>query len=122
MFSSRLSSTLSVVSRSSFQSVSLRFYSAKQAMEKHQVVPDVVPVAPSEVAAVSFDSGVSCNGGNELTPRQVKDIPKVEWNAAASAFYTLCMTDPDAPSRQEPTYREVRSKRRSIFVQFLRIQ
>lgn len=76
-------------------------------MEKHQVVPDVVPVAPTEVATVTYDSGVSCNEGNELTPRQVKDIPKVVWNADASALYTLCMTDPDAPSRQEPTYREV---------------
>lgn len=76
-------------------------------MEKHQVVPDVVPVAPTEVATVTYDSGVSANEGNELTPRQVKDIPKVVWNADASALYTVCMTDPDAPSRKEPIYREV---------------
>lgn len=75
-------------------------------MEKHQVVPDVIPVAPAEVAKVSYASGVSVNEGNELTPTQVKDIPKVEWSADGSAFYTLCMTDPDAPSRKEPTYRE----------------
>lgn len=116
MFASRLSSTLPFVSRNLFQSVSLRFYSAKLTMEKHQVVPDVVPVAPTEVATVTYNSGVSCNEGNELTPRQVKDIPKVEWNADASDFYTLCMTDPDAPSRQEPTFREVSlNKKKHIF-------
>lgn len=76
-------------------------------MEKHQVVPDVVPVAPIDIATITYVSGVSCNAGNELTPRQVKDIPKVEWNADASTLYTLCMTDPDAPSRQDPIYREV---------------
>lgn len=76
-------------------------------MDKHQIVPDVIPVAPIEVAKISYLSGVVANEGNELTPRQVKDIPKVEWNADANALYTLVMTDPDAPSRQTPTYREV---------------
>lgn len=77
-----------------------------KAMEKHEIVPDVIPVAPTEIAKVSYVSGVSANEGNELTPTQVKDIPTVEWNADSSSFYTLCMTDPDAPSRKTPTYRE----------------
>ncbi|XP_034234803.1 protein D3-like isoform X1 [Thrips palmi] len=76
------------------------------AMEKEQISPDVVDKIPSEVAKVTYPSGASVNLGNELTPTQVKDIPAVSWNAEASAFYTLCMTDPDAPSRKEPTYRE----------------
>lgn len=76
-------------------------------MDQHQVVPDVIPVAPAEVAKVDYASGVSVTEGNELTPTQVKDVPKVEWNADPATFYTLCMTDPDAPSRQEPTFREV---------------
>lgn len=41
---------------------------------------------------------VSVNLGNVLTPTQVKDAPTVEWDAEADAFYTLCMTDPDAVS------------------------
>lgn len=98
-------SSLSFISRNFIKTVALRFYSAK--MEAHQVVPDVIPVAPKEVAVVKYDSGVSVNQGNELTPTQVKDVPKVEWNADPSSLYTLCMTDPDAPSRKEPTYREV---------------
>lgn len=44
--------------------------------------------------------------GNELTPTQVKDVPTVKWNADANKFYTLCMTDPDAPSRKDPKFRE----------------
>lgn len=118
MLASRLSSSISFVSRNFIESVSFRFYTAKQTMEKHQIVPDVVPVAPTEIARVTYDSGVSCDQGNELTPRQVKDIPKVEWNADGSAFYTLCMTDPDAPSRQEPTYREVGFAQFFLFFSF----
>jgi phosphatidylethanolamine-binding protein len=44
--------------------------------------------------------------GNVLTPTQVKDQPTVQWDAEASSFYTLCMTDPDAPSRTTHEYRE----------------
>lgn len=106
MFANRLQS-ISTLSKNLLKSNLYRFYSAKGKMENHQVVPDVISVAPSEVATVSYPSGLSVNLGNELTPTQVKDIPNVDWNADASSFYTLCMTDPDAPSRQEPQYREV---------------
>uniref|UniRef100_U5EQ08 Putative phosphatidylethanolamine-binding protein n=1 Tax=Corethrella appendiculata TaxID=1370023 RepID=U5EQ08_9DIPT len=86
---------------------SLRLFSSIfKNMEKHQVVPDVIDAAPAEVAKVNYVSGVQVSEGNELTPTQVKDQPSVEWNADSSSFYTLCMTDPDAPSRNEPTYRE----------------
>lgn len=30
----------------------------------------------------------------------------MKWNAESGALYTLCMTDPDAPSRQNPKFRE----------------
>lgn len=89
-----------------FQSVRLNSLKLSKTMDTHQVVPDVIPVAPTEVAKVSYVSGVSASQGNVLTPTQVKDVPKVEWNAETGAFYTLCLTDPDAPSRAEPTYRE----------------
>lgn len=106
MFASRLSS-VSVHSRNLIKSVAVRYYAVNIAMDKHQVVPDVIAVAPTEVAKVTYTSAVSANEGNELTPTQVKDAPKVEWNADASTLYTLCMTDPDAPSREDPKFREV---------------
>lgn len=94
---------------------------------KHEVVPDVIPVAPKDIVKVEYKSGgeeaencyqnifciflslsvlVSVNLGNVLTPTQVKDQPSVTWDAEAESFYTLCMTDPDAPSRSDPQYRE----------------
>ncbi|XP_049961816.1 protein D1-like [Schistocerca serialis cubense] len=74
-------------------------------MDEHQVVPDVVDKAPPQILEVSY--GVNkVNLGNELTPTQVKDMPSVTWNAEEGAFYTLCMTDPDAPSRKDPKFRE----------------
>lgn len=84
----------------------IRRFASRKAMETHQVVPDVIPVAPKAVASVKYPSGVEVNQGNTLTPTQVKDLPKIEWDAKEGTFYTVCMTDPDAPSRKEPTYRE----------------
>lgn len=55
-----------------------------------------------------YSSGVSASLGNELTPTQVKDKPTLTWNAENDAFYTLLLVDPDAPSRQNPKYREYR--------------
>ncbi|XP_025203865.1 phosphatidylethanolamine-binding protein homolog F40A3.3-like, partial [Melanaphis sacchari] len=77
-----------------------------QTMKHQQVVPDVIPVAPKEILQVSYPSGVMVSMGNKLTPTQVKNEPSVRWPADANALYTLCMTDPDAPSRKEPTSRE----------------
>lgn len=46
--------------------------------------------------------------GDELTPTQVKDVPvSVDWATVdANCFYTLIMTDPDAPSYKPPKQRE----------------
>lgn len=57
---------------------------------------------------VSYPSGVSVNLGNELTPTQVKDKPTLSWQAEKGAYYTVYKTDPDAPSRSKPTFREIR--------------
>lgn len=66
-------------------------------MEEHQIVPDVISVAPLETAKVIYAGGISIDQGNELKPIQVKDIPEVLWNADAENFYTLCLIDPGDP-------------------------
>ena len=46
------------------------------------------------------------NLGNILTPTLVQHQPEVSWEADKGSFYTLIMTDPDAPSRKDPKFRE----------------
>ncbi|XP_026489059.2 protein D3-like [Vanessa tameamea] len=77
-----------------------------KAFESNGVVPDVIPKAPSCLVKVKYPSGVEVNLGNELTPTQVKDMPSVTWEAETNSYYVLAMTDPDAPSRNEPSLRE----------------
>lgn len=40
-------------------------------MEKHGVIPDVISVAPKEIAEIKYGN-VKVNLGDELTPTQVK--------------------------------------------------
>lgn len=76
-------------------------------MIKDEVVPDVVDYAPQQIISIEYPSGAVVKAGNELTPTQVKDVPvTISWPTEADALYTLCMTDPDAPSRQNPKFRE----------------
>lgn len=42
----------------------------------------------------------------EFTPTQVKEKPHVEWPAEPNDYYSLILTDPDAPSRTDPKFRE----------------
>lgn len=89
--------------------ITVRQYSAcsiNRRMEQHGIVPDVIRVAPKEECVVVFDKGVQVCRGNVLTPTQVRYQPEVNWVYEKGAYYTLCMTDPDAPSRKDPKYRE----------------
>jgi len=48
----------------------------------------------------------SATGGAVLKPAQTASPPTIEYEAEPGAFYTLVMTDPDAPSRANPLFRE----------------
>ncbi|KAG6460709.1 hypothetical protein O3G_MSEX012174 [Manduca sexta] len=74
--------------------------------KQHCIVPDVINTAPSELLNVQYSSGVNVELGKELTPTQVKDKPIVKWAAKENEYYTLAMVDPDAPSRENPKFRE----------------
>lgn len=79
----------------------------RRTMEEHAVVPDVIDSVPPNVLEVKYPSNAQVLLGNELTPTQVKDIPThLKWPSDDKSLYTLVMTDPDAPSRQSPKYRE----------------
>ncbi|CAD6993262.1 protein D2 [Ceratitis capitata] len=76
-------------------------------MKHLEVIPDLIAEGPKDFLKVIFDSGVMADKGVELKPRQVKNQPKVEWKPdSADSYYTLIMTDPDAPSRAKPEWRE----------------
>ncbi|XP_072941199.1 protein D2-like [Epargyreus clarus] len=74
--------------------------------KKHCIVPDVISIAPSELVEVQYPSGLKVDLGQELTPTQVKDKPVVKWASKDTEYYTLAMVDPDAPSRENPKFRE----------------
>ncbi|XP_058812164.1 protein D2-like [Topomyia yanbarensis] len=74
--------------------------------KSHKIVPDVIPVPPSSLLQVNYPGDQTVNLGNILMPKQVKDIPEVQWTAEPNTYYVLCMTDPDAPSRTTPKFRE----------------
>ncbi|XP_013784276.1 protein D3-like [Limulus polyphemus] len=75
-------------------------------MEEYGVIPDVIDTVPPNVLEVNYGS-YEVKLGNELTPTQVKDPPtRINYPVEDNALYTLCMTDPDAPSRQNPKFRE----------------
>ncbi|XP_055905252.1 protein D3-like [Eupeodes corollae] len=56
----------------------------------------------AEILKVTFESAVSVDMGNEITPYQAKNISKVDWDADENAYYTIICTDPDAPSPGDP--------------------
>ncbi|EDV30583.1 uncharacterized protein Dana_GF23378 [Drosophila ananassae] len=71
------------------------------------IVPDVLDAVPAGTVQVSYAEN-EVSQGNELTPTQVKDTPTVQWCACeGDNLYTLLMVDPDAPSRQDPKFREI---------------
>jgi len=75
-------------------------------MEKEKVVPEVIDTVPLQVLTVKYGSK-EVNLGNVLTPTHVKDPPTaISWDADSNKLYVLCMTDPDAPSRKDPKFRE----------------
>jgi hypothetical protein len=70
------------------------------------IIPDVVYSAGGHDFEVSYPSFGKLETGATLTPRQVHEQPDVDWSAEDSDYYTLVLTDPDAPSRADPSLRE----------------
>lgn len=67
----------------------------------------MIDTAPEKLVEIKYKkSNKEVKLGNELTPKDVRDIPEVHYDADSNNFYTLIMTDPDAPSRQNPKNRE----------------
>jgi phosphatidylethanolamine-binding protein (PEBP) family uncharacterized protein len=74
-------------------------------MDKEKVVPDVIDDITKSVVEVSYGTH-KVDMGNILTPTIAQNPPTVSWNADSNKMYALIMTDPDAPSRKDPKFRE----------------
>ncbi|XP_056146990.1 phosphatidylethanolamine-binding protein 1 [Lampris incognitus] len=63
---------------------------------------------PSHALSVKYGSAEIDDLGKVLTPTQVQSRPtSIEWAGCdPSKLYTLALTDPDAPSRKDPKFRE----------------
>ncbi|KAJ1566235.1 Phosphatidylethanolamine-binding protein 1, partial [Nowakowskiella sp. JEL0078] len=70
---------------------------------KAGIVEDVINSQnPSPATLIVKYPTQSVNLGNELTPTETAGKPVVSWDEESDSFYTLIMTDPDAPSRANP--------------------
>ncbi|KAG0321475.1 hypothetical protein BGZ99_003908 [Dissophora globulifera] len=78
------------------------------------IIPDVIDsFQPKTMLMVSYgdaaDGHQDVTLGNKLSVKETQHAPRVSFEPEnAESKYTLVMTDPDAPSRQNPTMREYR--------------
>ncbi|XP_044743118.1 protein D3-like [Chrysoperla carnea] len=77
------------------------------AFNREAISPDLIPKAPEGLLTVQFEKGIKANLGNTLSIEQSKKKPvDLSWPSSQEAFYTVVMTDPDAPSRRNATFAE----------------
>ncbi|KAJ3573246.1 hypothetical protein NP233_g2548 [Leucocoprinus birnbaumii] len=94
-------------------------------LSKNEIIPDVLPQSlsetftPTTIFTVVYPSNVETDLGNTVVRSNVLEepevritplnaIPGIEGGREKEVRYTLVMTDPDAPSRVEPKYRQWR--------------
>ncbi|EWC45971.1 hypothetical protein DRE_04764 [Drechslerella stenobrocha 248] len=82
-------------------------------LKQEGVIPDVIDeFSPSVFLQAEFPSGSEIQLGNTLEIKDTKDPPTVIITPGAAPFdsesakYTLCLTDPDAASREDPKWAE----------------
>ncbi|XP_051115931.1 protein MOTHER of FT and TFL1 [Andrographis paniculata] len=71
-----------------------------------RVIGDVVDVSVPSVAMSVYYAAKHVNNGCDVKPSAAVDAPRVYIAGLPDQFYTLVMTDPDAPSPSEPSLRE----------------
>ncbi|EDV90701.1 protein D3 [Drosophila grimshawi] len=70
------------------------------------LIPDLLDLGPQEFLNVTYPGQIKADRGIQLQPMQVRDEPKVKWVSSEENYYTLLMTDPDAPDRKNPKFKE----------------
>lgn len=79
-------------------------------MDALHLTPDILSyglAGDTPIPNVSWKSGAVATAGNELKPADVQEAPTVQWDGAEEHHsYVIVMTDPDAPTRSDPRFRE----------------
>jgi len=79
---------------------------------EQEIVPDVLGKLPTTASLhIQYSDSNHVNFGNQLKIQDVENPPiSLNWEDDAdpdpNSFYTICLTDPDAPSRSDPKMRE----------------
>ncbi|KAF9579693.1 hypothetical protein BGW38_003946 [Lunasporangiospora selenospora] len=82
----------------------------ESALRSDGIIPDIIDsIHQTTLLDVSFGDGKDVTLGNTLAVSETQHTPRVTFMSEnPSDKYTLIMTDPDAPSRNEPRMREYR--------------
>ncbi|KAH9845777.1 phosphatidylethanolamine-binding protein [Teratosphaeria destructans] len=86
-----------------------------QKLKVAEIIPTVLdPFDPKLTISVSWPDDVTAELGNTLDPSETQKAPKVHFTdlssdiiGLASVQLTIAMTDPDAPSRDDPKWSEI---------------
>lgn len=77
-------------------------------LKTHGVVPEIIPRMPMGAISVEYPSSSQVvKMGNTISVDAAKEKPTVEFEEKPGNKYVLMMIDPDAPSRRNPTRRNV---------------
>ncbi|KAH0555160.1 protein D2-like [Cotesia glomerata] len=71
-----------------------------------EIVPDLLDTPPTDELEVIYPGEKKVSLGEKLTPTEAKDPPEIHYKHEEGTFYTLIMSDPDIPSRSNPTMPE----------------
>jgi len=78
-----------------------------QMFKSFEIVPDVFAEEPANCGGMKVEyGGKGFEAGGELTPAASSAAPTVSWGGDDDKLYTLVFTDPDAPARDNPLFRE----------------
>lgn len=72
---------------------------------KDEIIPDVVSCEPQQLLQVQFGKK-DISAGDELTKSEASVAPSIKFNGEKDVYYTLVVSDPDAPSRKNPFFGE----------------
>ncbi|KAH8149568.1 uncharacterized protein LAJ45_06197 [Morchella importuna] len=84
--------------------------SLRDSLKKHDIIPDVVDdFTPSTMISVIYPGNNDVSLGNTLKPSETQKQPQLQImpeDSDSSKTYTVVLTDPDAPSRDDHKWSE----------------